>query len=354
MNNSTYRFFPGGNTTNGFFSYYSEITNKNTLKKIYTIKGGPGVGKSTLMKEIGSLFEKNNSVVYYYHCSSDPRSLDGVYIKDREYLFVDGTSPHIIDPVYPGVLYELINLADYLDYDKLKPYKNEIIDLSDRISDTFKTSYSYLRAVKEIYNNLNFQYEKVLDKVKFFDLTKNLYNKITNSRTGKGYNEQKLFLSAVTPNGLVNFLNESIKTKYIYIINSEIGDLSYKILKNLRTRLILDQFSIKTFYCPMFPDLKVEHIIIPELDTSIVTSNKYHNYSNGININTEYLYNLSSVDTQILESDRGLIDTLINYSVNNIRKAKLLHDLLEEYYKKAMNYDKLNSFNREFLKSIST
>jgi ABC-type lipoprotein export system ATPase subunit len=46
------KVFPGGNTSEGFYSYYPFLLEKGT-KRIFVIKGGPGVGKSTLMKKIG-------------------------------------------------------------------------------------------------------------------------------------------------------------------------------------------------------------------------------------------------------------------------------------------------------------
>ena len=98
MNTQINRYFPGGNTTKGFYSYYNEILKYKELNEIYTIKGGPGVGKSTLMKSVGKKFEQKGFSINYYHCSSDPDSLDAVLIKEKGILFVDGTAPHIIDP----------------------------------------------------------------------------------------------------------------------------------------------------------------------------------------------------------------------------------------------------------------
>ena len=42
--------FPGGNTSLGFFSYYNNIISQEEANRIFVIKGGPGVGKSTFMK----------------------------------------------------------------------------------------------------------------------------------------------------------------------------------------------------------------------------------------------------------------------------------------------------------------
>ena len=97
-------YFLGGNTSKGFFSYYDYLANGEEFNKIYIIKGGPGTGKSTTMKEVGNWGEKKGFDVDYIHCSSDPNSLDGVIIKDIGVAMVDGTSPHIVDPKNAGVV----------------------------------------------------------------------------------------------------------------------------------------------------------------------------------------------------------------------------------------------------------
>jgi DNA replication protein DnaC len=62
-------FFPGGNTSYGFYSFYDFIIDKDATR-IFVIKGGPGVGKSTFMKVIGqSMLEKGFDVEFhnYFH-----------------------------------------------------------------------------------------------------------------------------------------------------------------------------------------------------------------------------------------------------------------------------------------------
>ena len=49
-------------------------------KRTLIIKGGPGVGKSTLMKKAGVHYEEEGMEVHYYHCSGDPDSVDAVYV----------------------------------------------------------------------------------------------------------------------------------------------------------------------------------------------------------------------------------------------------------------------------------
>jgi len=346
-------YFPGGNTTEGFFSYYNEITNHNEADCIYTIKGGPGVGKSTLMKQIAKKFSDLGCNVTYYHCSSDPDSLDGIKIEEFRLLFVDGTAPHIIDPKFPGCVENIICLSDFFNTKNLISHKKEIIITTKEVTDNFNISYKYLKSVKPLYDNLNEMYLKALNRDKFISSAKGLSREIINGKTGKGFKEKKLFLSAITPKGTVNFLNKTISSSTVYILNSHPGDLTHIFLNKLKYELERCSFLCESFYCPISPKDKLEHIYIPELDVSVVTSNRYHKFeNNGINIDTSEFYFEEKLNMEIIGNDTELSDILIKKAVYYIKKAKRTHDILEGHYKNAMDFDKLNNFTTSFINKL--
>jgi len=95
--------FAGNNSDNGFFSYFDQIMKPDKARRIYILKGGPGVGKSTFMKKFALVMLDKGYFVEYIHCSSDNESLDGIVIPELSIAFVDGTAPHTIDPIIPGV-----------------------------------------------------------------------------------------------------------------------------------------------------------------------------------------------------------------------------------------------------------
>ncbi len=89
-------YYAEGNTARGFYSLYDE--NLKDLDKLFILKGGPGSGKSTLMKKIGSAFFEKGYDVEFLHCASDNDSIDGVRIPALKAGIVDGTAPHVIEP----------------------------------------------------------------------------------------------------------------------------------------------------------------------------------------------------------------------------------------------------------------
>ena len=92
-------FFAGSNTARGFYSCFENILPADMRRRMFFIKGGPGVGKSTLMRRVGAYAEEKGLKAIYFHCSSDPDSLDGVCLPERGIGLMDATAPHVYDPV---------------------------------------------------------------------------------------------------------------------------------------------------------------------------------------------------------------------------------------------------------------
>ncbi len=67
--------------------------------------------------------------IEYILCSSDPHSLDAVLFHDLKIAIADGTSPHVIEPMFPGVCERVVQLSDCLDDDSLFQLRDEIIPL---------------------------------------------------------------------------------------------------------------------------------------------------------------------------------------------------------------------------------
>ena len=87
-------YFLGANTPGGFYSLMDKLLDPAKARAIYILKGGPGCGKSTLMKRLGALAEEAGHRPEYIYCSGDPDSLDGLVLPDLAVAIADGTAPH--------------------------------------------------------------------------------------------------------------------------------------------------------------------------------------------------------------------------------------------------------------------
>ena len=95
----TIQYFLGANSPSGFYSLYDQLIPPETAQAIYILKGGPGCGKSTLMRKVAAALAQEGFQGEYILCSGDPDSLDAVVFPALGTALVDGTAPHAAAPL---------------------------------------------------------------------------------------------------------------------------------------------------------------------------------------------------------------------------------------------------------------
>jgi hypothetical protein len=144
-------FFAASNSRRGFTSYY-EACFRHKVDRLLCIKGGPGTGKSTLMRRVANEAERRGWRAEYYCCSSDADSLDAIllYGKGQSLGLLDATLPHAFEPGLPGVEEEILDLGQFWDGSCLTEKKEEIIRLNRQKSEGYRMAYRYLAGVGEM------------------------------------------------------------------------------------------------------------------------------------------------------------------------------------------------------------
>ena len=150
------KIFMGANTADGFVGWFDEIVDNYDLKKIYIIKGGSGVGKSTLIRRFAEGLQKIHKTltIDYLMCSADPSSYDGAIIHELGVAIMDGTSPHITDPKYPGVVEEIVDLAQFIDKAKVGATKEVFKEIMSKRRDCFLRAYDELKKARELHRKV--------------------------------------------------------------------------------------------------------------------------------------------------------------------------------------------------------
>lgn len=140
-------YFAASNTENGFVSYFAENF-RDRADRCYIIKGGPGTGKSRLMNEMGAAAEAAGGKVEYYYCSSDPASLDGLYIEfgNDSIAVLDGTAPHAEEIASPGTVDNILDLGRFWNSKLLRERKAEISSWGKKKSKAYAAAYRALSA----------------------------------------------------------------------------------------------------------------------------------------------------------------------------------------------------------------
>ena len=99
MDEHRVQYFLGANAPDGFYSLYPQLIDLERARAVYILKGGPGCGKSTLMRRVGERMEQAGLETEYILCSGDPDSLDGLVLPQLGVAIVDGTAPHGTAPL---------------------------------------------------------------------------------------------------------------------------------------------------------------------------------------------------------------------------------------------------------------
>ena len=339
--------FAGVNSPDGFVSKFDMIQNEEAgCKKIY-IKGGPGTGKSGVLKRIAAKAEAEGYFVETFPCSSDPDSLDGVNIPSLKTALVDATAPHSADPVYPAVSGFVFNTADCLDPDKIALHSEQIRLFSDMKRTDFEKGYNCLAAAKHIIENCGISYRGYTSTEAIADRCRITAKKFLPSSGEPGGRIRSLFLSAICPDGRISLADRLFQGVDIISVKGRAG--THLFMKRLADAAVSAGYDITVFSCPMFPDQKYEHIYIPQKNLAFCTYSYYH-HTDG----TEVI-DLDPFITCEFTADEGygeIAESLINKGAECFARAKGDHAFVEKFYIEAMDFSKLDKMTDKLEESI--
>lgn len=348
-------YFPGGNTGEGFFSYYDYVV-RNDANRIFLLKGGPGTGKSSLMKNIGKEFSSRDFDIEYHHCSSDNNGIDAVVIPKLKVALIDATAPHTIPAKNPGSVDEIINLGEFWDVKKMEENKEDVIFITSRVSRSFKRVYKYLKAAKMIIEDSIELNASFMDFGKINLETNEFISEIFMGNTYSdklGY-ARHLFGSSYTPAGFVSYTDSILSTAtQIHSIKGDMGTGKTTLLKKIYESAIERGLDVEVLHTPLIPE-KIETVFIKGINVGITIDEKFFNKNKTLNLNkyrNEDLYNLYK---EQIEEDKKISGNLIEKAVENIRRSKSLHDELEKYYVNNIDFEKVDNLTNEIIKRIES
>ena len=335
--------FPGGNTPKGFFSFYNYIMPQESARRIFILKGGPGVGKSTFMRKVALELVERGYDAEFMHCSSDNGSLDGIVIPKLGIAMIDGTAPHVVDPKNPGAVDEIIHLGDYWKEEGMTANKDGILKDNKEVGRLFARAYRYISAAASVYEDTAVINGWAMDSSRLNMAAAKLMEAFfgTDAIAEKEGNERKLFASAFTPDGMQNHL-ESILTGKICTVKGAAGTGTDKLLEKIKTTAVERGFYVEAYYCPMNPE-KLEHLVIPDKGISFTTVNKYHSVAKEALIEIDLDECLDKVllrkYSSVLDYNEKTFEALLHQGLDTIAQAKALHDHMETYYIPNMDFE---------------
>ncbi len=341
--------FLGANTPRGFVSFFDELYNPYNDEDAFIIKGGPGTGKSTLMKKIAQRCDRDGIPCERVYCSSDPKSLDGIIVPSLGFCAADGTSPHVIEPRFPGASENIINLGDFWDKALLRKNRDKIKSLTLENSLCHRRSTGYLAAAGALLEeNRRLTHRHInTDKLHSFALRFVMRELPKKSGPMPGKRKRR-FISGITPEG-PRFLEGTVNTlcHRKIAIEDEYTDCSSLLCSMIGDFAVKNGYDVVLCHCPMKPDSDCEHIIIPEKGLCIMTVRSAHKTKLQFDrvIHARRFLREGYRDClPMLRLNRRLSRELIKESTDALKRAKGVHDELEKLYCEAMDFSALDNY----------
>ena len=333
-------YFPGSNTCRGFHGYFHEILPEARRKRAYILKGGPGTGKSTPMKRVGHQWEKQGRNVEYYWCSGDPDSLDAV-VSDG-FMLMDGTSPHVTDPLVPGAADGIINLGACLDEGVMSAHREEILRLNRDMRRCYSRAYRYLAGADAALGDLKEIYHLAADEGAVCNLRMELMA-FMQGESGEG---QHLYAQAVTCKGVVQHLS-SLERENMLCLDLPFGFDADTLLRPLSIHLAAKGTAHRAFMHPL-DGKRCDHVVTGT--HAVVTFTETGRETRTLPFDQHLLRR----EHDTLAFGRAAYDLLLRQAIDSLNSAKELHDVIERIYADGMDYQRLTDIQEATVQKMKS
>lgn len=339
-------FFAAANGFTGFRSYFEEVFNPKDFLRLYVIKGGPGTGKSSLMKKIGAHFTSEGCETEAIFCSSDKNSLDGIIINSKHGRIgiLDGTAPHETDAKIPGAVDKIINLGDFWDEDILTQNRQAIINLNSKKKAHYKSAYEYLKLAGDFYAAL-FSYTKDAYQKDDTQLINDIMFDISHLKSGR--NARSYILHSFGKDGYTKLSTFDKIGKKRLSISGTYGS-EYIFMHHLQSVAKSRGIPFVRFISPFSNEL-TEGVLFKETETFVSVGNDFNERKDTTHFLEERIF---AENKEKLSYYSKEFNDLITRSKNEFSAASTAHFELEKIYMSSMNFEKNEEITRSLIAEI--
>lgn len=296
------------------------------------------------MRRVGEAAEKAGLEVEYFHCSSDPDSLDAVCLPQKGAALMDGTAPHVYDPVAPGARDTLVSLGDFLDEAALRSHIEDILNLQKAISGRFRRCYCYLGGAQKVLEAARPGQEDPREARKLAAEWAE-----TLPLRGGGGSLRHLFGSAYTPRGHVDLVAR-MDLKQRMTVDCPFGLDADTLMTEAARQAAMRGLHVVALMDPLCP-ARISHVIIPAHGIGLL-SGRRSPADQGEWLDTERLFQMQEEAEKEQSFDRNAYELLIQRAIEQLSAAKKLHDELESHYVGHMDFLKWQAVLDRILKEL--
>lgn len=328
-------YFLGANTPDGFLSRYDGIFRDNRIRKTVILKGGPGCGKSTLMRSVGALALDLGCETEEILCSSDPDSLDGLIIPAAGLALADGTAPHIVEPPLCGCGAEYLDLGSCYDAAKLLVRKEQLFSLKAKNAACYPFAAAAFSAAAAAQRALHALARPEGIEAITVALGKTARKSNTTGRL------TKRFYTAFSPKGACCC---ELPVKTVWTLKDNFG-AAPTVLSAVAESFLTAGYDVIEGSLPLTPG-DPSHILIPELQIgyAVVTEQFSYPYKTAGQYDLDALCMQKLATAEALHAQRllQLRELAVSEGLKFLKEAKEHHDALEAACKDAVDFEKVD------------
>jgi hypothetical protein len=338
------------NTSQGFYTFIPDLV--RGLRKIYILKGGAGSGKSTFIRLLGeSLLEKGYEIEFWIS-AIDPVNPDGVYIPRLGAAVINGSLPQPIDPRYPGATGHIIYLGEYRNKKELNGKTREIIDLIDCQEEHNNAAYEVLKTAGQAREEIKKVAGNCLSMANIKHLIEEMASELLREQPG----EKHYFASAVTADGVVNYIDEiSNECKHRYILKGPPGSGKSLVIAELARLARAKGYFLEYYHCGFNLD-SIVMVIIRNLQLVLIDGGNIELSIKPWDVVIDMGIYLENYDPEeaALESSEAWrrYESLVLDAQTKMEKAHSTLKELKKIYTGFMDFEQLDRKRQEVLEEL--
>ena len=350
------QYFLGANSPQGFYSLYDQLIDRDIARAVYILKGGPGCGKSTLMRAVASRAEQAELPVEYILCSGDPDSLDGVILPTLGVALVDGTAPHVVEPKLPGAVDHYVNLEPCYNAATLAPLRGQLKAGFAGYKECYQQAYGNLAAAAQVRQDVRAILQSDPLRSAMQKRANGILSREVHRKKGAPMGRvRQRFLSGMTCQGNLHLWDTAFtQCPRVYHLCDRYG-MGHEMLSLLLTGIQRSGYDVVACPSPMAP-MRLEAVLAPSLKLAFLAcpgdtplpATPYRR----VHID-------AMLDSTLLREHRGrlrlserIANQLETTATGCLAQAKAMHDELEQLYHPHVDFQQVTRTAEEIIAQI--
>lgn len=251
-------------TEDGFASCLPDLL--ADIGRVYILKGAPGTGKATFMRLLGESLLALGYELEYWISAADAVNPEGIYFPQLNVAVVNGSSPLSLEPRYPHIDGDIINLDDCLNAKALKEQADTIIGYIDQWEALNQQARAELQIAARAKQAMKMANSHRLNIRRLYGLAEKVYEEATRPLPL----ERHFFASAMTADGYINYVDEiSADCRRRLVLAGPTGSGKSTILAEIARKAKQEGHSVEYYHCGLYVD-SLLMIIFPAYRTAVI------------------------------------------------------------------------------------